>query len=158
MNTPLDQPIESKMNQPGFTSGPPDPLKPKPASLQSPNPLEPVSCSRRTASEGTLRQHVLRKAEQYVSRDRNAVHGNPEDNFAIIAKLQYVYQQACAEVRGNATKLPHDVAVDNILQKIARLIQSPYHEDHWIDIAGYAACGRECAPSTPPQRNQPENL
>lgn len=111
-----------------------------------------------TISQITIRQEVLRKAEQYVSRDRNAVHGNPEDNFALIANLQAEYRNACKRVRGNDAVLPHDVAIDNIFQKIARLVQSPYHRDHWIDIAGYAACGAECAPPTPPQREQPENL
>lgn len=112
----------------------------------------------RSATEGTIRQKVLRKAEQYVSRDRNAVHGNPEDNFTLIANLQAEYRNACKRVRSNDAVLPHDVAIDNILQKIARLVQSPYHRDHWIDIAGYAACGAECAPPTPPQREHPENL
>lgn len=114
--------------------------------------------SRRSATEGTIRQEVLRLAEQYVSKDRNAVHGKPEDNFAIIAKFQETYRKACHRIRGSDDVLPHDIAVDNILQKIARLVQSPYHRDHWIDIAGYAACGAECVPPTPPQGEIPENL
>jgi hypothetical protein len=31
------------------------------------------------------------------------------------------------------------------LLKIARLKNSPNHRDSWVDIAGYAACGAECA-------------
>lgn len=29
--------------------------------------------------------------------------------------------------------------------KMARLIQSPNHNDSWLDLAGYAAVGAECA-------------
>jgi len=31
------------------------------------------------------------------------------------------------------------------LLKLARIKTSPEHADHWIDIAGYAACGGEVA-------------
>ena len=29
--------------------------------------------------------------------------------------------------------------------KMARLVQSPDHEDSWVDLAGYAAVGSECS-------------
>ncbi len=32
-----------------------------------------------------------------------------------------------------------------ILMKLSRLATSPAKPDHWIDMAGYAACGGECA-------------
>ena len=31
------------------------------------------------------------------------------------------------------------------LLKIARVKYNPRHADSWVDIAGYAACGAECA-------------
>jgi hypothetical protein len=37
-----------------------------------------------------------------------------------------------------------DVAIMMNLLKISRLSWSPTKEDHWVDAAGYAACGAEC--------------
>ncbi len=36
-----------------------------------------------------------------------------------------------------------DVAVMGALIKVARLAETPDHEDSWVDLAGYAACGRQ---------------
>lgn len=90
------------------------------------------------------RSEILQAAGQCVSVDRNATHGEPEDNFAAIAELQTAYLSRLKRPDG---LLPHDVAVLNILQKVARLITSPEHPDHWVDLAGYAACGGECRPT-----------
>lgn len=79
------------------------------------------------------RQKILEEAITIITKDRTTTHGNPEDNFAIIAKLWSVYLG-----REVSSK---DVAVMNILQKVSRLLTSPNHRDNWIDIAGYAACG-----------------
>ena len=40
---------------------------------------------------------------------------------------------------------PHDISAMMILLKISRLANSPGETDHWVDIAGYAAIGSECA-------------
>jgi hypothetical protein len=32
-----------------------------------------------------------------------------------------------------------------ILMKVARLAADHLHDDSWLDIAGYASCGSECA-------------
>lgn len=101
------------------------------------------------------REGVLNKAKEYVLRDRNALHGDPEDNFKVIANLYNAYVDGRKrELERNSIVLmsqdfeflPHDVAVLNILQKVARIITSPSHMDHWVDIAGYAACGADCVP------------
>lgn len=99
------------------------------------------------------RTEILQTASNCVSVDRTATHGQPEDNFATIARFQNVYMQAIEAKRGSPDLKPHDVAVINILQKIARLVQSPEHVDHWVDIAGYAGCGGECASSGVENRN-----
>ena len=39
---------------------------------------------------------------------------------------------------------PVQVAMCMVSVKLARLIETPDHEDSVIDIAGYAACIREC--------------
>lgn len=39
-----------------------------------------------------------------------------------------------------------DEALDNIFQKIARIIVGdPLYDDNWADIAGYASLARDCA-------------
>ena len=40
---------------------------------------------------------------------------------------------------------PEQVALCMAGIKIARLIQTPTHADSWLDLAGYAAVGSECA-------------
>jgi hypothetical protein len=42
-----------------------------------------------------------------------------------------------------------DVAIFEIMVKVARLAETPDHFDSWTDIAGYAACGARCANASP---------
>lgn len=83
----------------------------------------------------TDRQRLLEHAAELVHGDRNESYDEPAANFTRIAALW----SACLgnEVSG------HDVAVLNVLQKVARLMHTPGHYDSWVDIAGYAACGYE---------------
>lgn len=83
------------------------------------------------------RDDILKTAAQAVTVDRNATHGNAEDNFARIAGL---WSQYLGEELGTA-----DVSAMMILLKLARIQSNPKHADNWIDIAGYAACGGEIA-------------
>lgn len=83
------------------------------------------------------RADILSTAAEYVTKDRAATHGNVEDNFARIASLWSSY---LGEEIGTA-----DVSAMMILLKIARIQGNPSHDDNWIDIAGYAACGGEIA-------------
>lgn len=92
------------------------------------------------------REEILKESIKCVTRDRNATHGEPEDNFQAIAGLWNAYFDARAKHEGRNGKddweiTPTDVAVLNILQKVARVVTTPHCADHWIDIAGYAACG-----------------
>jgi hypothetical protein len=79
------------------------------------------------------RRQVLLEAEEAVCSDRNQDYGDPEENFADIANLWTAY----AGHQFTRT----DVAVFMTLVKIARMKTSPSLKDHWVDIAGYAACG-----------------
>jgi hypothetical protein len=45
--------------------------------------------------------------------------------------------------------LPHDVANMMILVKIARSMYGDYHEDNFVDAAGYAALAGMLAPQGP---------
>jgi len=86
----------------------------------------------------TIREDILDAAKMIVSSDRNVDYGTPEDNFKQIAALWSVYKGTLFS--------PADVAVMMLLLKVARLGTSPAKLDHWVDIAGYAACGGEVRP------------
>lgn len=87
------------------------------------------------------RETVLEEAKKCVMQDRNKDYGSPEDNFKVIGK--YWTDFLGKEITAT------DVSVMMLLMKIARLHTSPTKGDHWIDIAGYAACGGEIATSQP---------
>lgn len=87
------------------------------------------------------RKSVLAIAKDCVLHDRNATHGNPEDNFKFIAN----YLNNFAASRGWQTNFnATDVAAIMILMKVSRIATSPDKLDHWVDIAGYSACGAGC--------------
>lgn len=81
------------------------------------------------------RKECLDFATQIVSGERQKAYGSPEDNFRRISDLWSVYLGRPIE--------PHDVAAMMALMKIARLMNQPDHQDSWVDLAGYAACGCE---------------
>ena len=83
------------------------------------------------------RKGILDAAAQAVTVDRAATYGGPEKSFGVIA----AYWSAHLDTQVSAT----DVAVMMGLLKIARIKSSPAHDDNWIDLAGYAACGGELA-------------
>lgn len=85
------------------------------------------------------REIVLETAASLVMGDRNKDYAGPKENFAQTADLWSAYL--------NMKVSAHDVGVLMILVKVARLSTSPGKLDHWIDIAGYAACGAETAPT-----------
>ena len=90
-----------------------------------------------------MRELVLDEAHNNVMGQRNQDYGSPEDNFKDIASLWNSYFTNSS--KGIPNIRSHDVAVLMMLVKIARLKASPGHRDSWVDTAGYAACGAECA-------------
>jgi len=88
-----------------------------------------------------IRQATLDQAKEYTSKDRNSAYGEPEDNFRNIATLWDAYLFAKYPGSKRFLFAPEDVAIMNILLKVARLSTNPTHKDSWIDTAGYAACG-----------------
>ena len=83
------------------------------------------------------RGNLLDVAKTYITKDRQADHGDAEDNFSRIAQYWSVHL-------GTPVKA-HDVAVMMALLKAARIKQNPHHIDNWVDGAGYFACGGEIA-------------
>jgi hypothetical protein len=84
------------------------------------------------------RTEVLDKAKEIVVGAREGEYGSPRRNFERIAALWSAHL-------GDRTLTPVDVALMMALLKIARLASAPGHDDSWTDLAGYAACGAECA-------------
>ncbi|MDB6454725.1 DUF6378 domain-containing protein [Falsirhodobacter sp. 20TX0035] len=81
------------------------------------------------------RTEILSTASDIITTDRNTAYGEPEDSFGLIA----AYWSAHLD----ASITSSDVAVMMALLKIARIKSSPEKSDHWVDLAGYAACGGE---------------
>lgn len=80
-----------------------------------------------------LRRAALKRIEGYVCKDRQATHGDAEDNFRQIAAYWALYK--------GTPFSPLDVAAMMALVKISRMATSPNHLDNWDDLAGYAVCG-----------------
>lgn len=95
-----------------------------------------------TTSNDSIRKQILEQATEIIAGEREDTYGGPEDSFAVIADLWSVYFQSKGH---DILVVPTDVALMMDLLKTARLIANPTHRDSWIDKAGYAACGAECA-------------
>lgn len=83
------------------------------------------------------RAQILDTAKVYVTKDRNATHGEPEDTFGLIAAYWSSHLDTFIS--------PEDVAVMMTLLKLARLKSSPANMDNLADGIGYLACGAELA-------------
>lgn len=77
------------------------------------------------------RGQILDAAKELTHGDRNENYGDPLTNHTRIAKLWSIWLEV--EIT------PAQVAMCMALVKVARLIQSPSHEDSPIDLAAYAA-------------------
>lgn len=95
-----------------------------------------------------IRQEILDEASKCISNDRDLGYGTPEDNFGRIAAIW------SAILGYNVT--PHQVALCMIGVKVARLANNPGSRDSWVDTAGYAACGAECAFRVPKEEPKQE--
>ena len=67
-----------------------------------------------------------------VNEDRMSVYGHPIDHFRLSSKLKMAVRE---QWHGDPALLH---PIEMILDKIARLANSPSHFDSWLDIAGYA--------------------
>ena len=79
---------------------------------------------------------ALREAISAVE-ERGESYGDVRQNHQRIADLWSV-------VLGQVVT-PEQVVMCMTCLKVARLIETPDHEDSWVDIAGYGACGAEVA-------------
>lgn len=114
------------------------------------------------------RRNLLLEAIELVDGDRNVDYGDPNDDFQKTASywniyIKSIFVRMCHqnglispddcnllhldEALDQLGELltPKDVAVMMMQLKMSRLSWSPNNRDHWVDIAGYAACGWDCA-------------
>lgn len=97
------------------------------------------------------RAAVLEKARACVCGEREEDYGSPEDSFGCIAELWEAYLRAACIAPDSVVRVtPADVAMLMALLKIARVGTSCVGgtADSFVDLAGYAACGAECAEVT----------
>ena len=76
------------------------------------------------------RQEMLEIIERTICQERQSQYGNPENSFGLIAEYWSTYLQRPIN--------PIQVADMMELLKIARSQNQAYHEDNYIDRAGYA--------------------
>jgi hypothetical protein len=99
-----------------------------------------------TEERMTDRKRLLDTAAEYVLRQRNKSYGEPDEDFqriaAIATALGFRFSNEDTTIR---VLTGSDVALFMACLKLSRLAWAPDHEDSWIDLAGYAACGMETA-------------
>lgn len=81
---------------------------------------------------------VLTQASNLIG-ERGQDYGGIEDNFSNIAAVFY-------SIRGKELS-PYDVALVMVSVKIARILQSPYKEDNYLDAINYLAFAHELRPT-----------
>lgn len=92
------------------------------------------------------RAGVLDEAKTLVTQDRNNQYGPPTQDFQRTADILHALGLRTLNGVGGATKLQaHHVALILAALKMSRLTWDPTKRDSWVDLAGYAACGYECA-------------
>ena len=112
---------------------------------------------RRITKRENVRKRVLDSADELVNGDRNVSYGDPTEDFKRTAAYWNLHLNGVLSRKMGGTGVPDsvkwvledlldtwDVAIMMNLLKTSRLAWSPTKEDHWIDTAGYAACGAEC--------------
>lgn len=81
------------------------------------------------------RNQILDEAKRLTSVDRQKNYGEPLINHQRIAQLWQV-------ILGTEIS-PAEVALCMCAVKIARLVETPQHEDSYIDLVAYAAIAGE---------------
>lgn len=87
------------------------------------------------------RASALAEATQLITGDRNSQYGPPTQDFVRTAAMCSAFG---FQVDGKPMQA-HHVAVFMMMLKISRLSWTPAKRDSWVDAAGYAGCGYECA-------------
>lgn len=96
--------------------------------------------------ETSPRASALAEATQLITGDRNSQYGPPTADFTRTANMATGFGFGVTADGVNYLPLQgHHVAIFMMLLKTSRLAWSPAKRDSWVDDAGYAGCGYECA-------------
>lgn len=90
-----------------------------------------------TQSEQNESEDILEEALRITSKDRQSQYGPPNIDFHRTAKIW-------SALFGYDFQSWH-VAVAMEGLKLSRTMHSPEKRDNWVDMAGYARCGYQCA-------------
>ena len=99
----------------------------------------------------TYNEEAAKRTEDLLHK-RQTTHGDPRETLELAGNLitnilmMKHEQHHVIEVSGefkDCHVLPHEVAIINILHKIARIQCGTFTPDHWDDICGYAQLGKE---------------
>lgn len=95
------------------------------------------------------RSELLHAAEVCVCGQREEDYGTPEDSFRVIGELweTYIKEKCVGDPAAEVCIVPEDVAALLALLKIARIATGHGKSDNWVDLAGYAACGKRVCSS-----------
>jgi len=92
------------------------------------------------------RASALDEARRLVTGDRNNQYGPPTQDFLRTAALLNALGYGREDAEGVVHPIQSsDVAIIIAQVKVSRLMHSRGKRDSWVDLAGYAACGYECA-------------
>lgn len=92
-----------------------------------------------TRPTGDYARDAAEEAIRLFTGDRNADYGDATDNFQDIADLWTVALRPL--LREGAAITAEQVAVCSALIKVARLNNTPNHDDSWVDATAYLALG-----------------
>jgi hypothetical protein len=87
------------------------------------------------------RAELLDDSKNAIMGDRNNQYGPPTQDFTRTADVL----TALGYGREGQPLQAYDIAIIVAMVKVSRIMWSPGKRDHWLDLAGYAACGWECA-------------
>lgn len=93
----------------------------------------------------TNRRSILMEAADLVDGDRNNQYGDPIGDFRCTADMWSAYLRRRADIPAHFNLDPHDVAAMMAMLKLSRIGWHADKRDNWTDLAGYAACGFDCA-------------
>lgn len=111
-----------------------------------PNHIEEEPAVPQPFTNTSPRAAALDEAKQLVTGDRNNQYGPPTQDFQRTASLLNALGYARVDAEGNVQDIkPSDVAIIIAQVKVSRLMHSRGKRDSWVDLAGYAGCGYECA-------------
>jgi hypothetical protein len=94
-----------------------------------------------------LRAAVLTEAAGLITGDRNNQYGPPTQDFRRTADALTAmgYRRLDTDEATPLPLVPSDIAIMVGMVKTSRLMHSRDKRDNWVDVAGYAGCGYECA-------------